>query len=232
MQFFPLRFVHLEKPKKKLLSSQSWRVERSRPKFCANSWPEVARQVALCWVCDTFTSPPSLPRSAPVATCSGDASSAFVEAPKSRQLYVTYTTRGRKERGRQTDRATAYARAPHTLDGSFECLYLCTLLSQSPAAACLPLATRHLPHATCHLPLALFAWLRIILTTFGRKRHTNFIGKLSVRASATAITSQTNVHEVGVLDVMTRCRLNEHHNKSCLCEWETCGKSLSYLTLV
>lgn len=40
-----------------------------------------------------------------------------------------------------------------------------------------------LPHATCHMPLSnspLFAWLRIILTTFwGRAKgtHTNFIGQ-------------------------------------------------------
>lgn len=169
MQFFPLRFVHLQKAQKKSCGPAKVDVWKGPDQSFVPTHGQKLPDKLLCAEC------------------------AFVEAPKSRQLYVTYTTRGRKERDRQTDRATAYARAPHTLDGSFECLYLCTLLSHSPAAACLPLATRHLPHATCHLPLALFAWLGIILTTFGRKRHTNFIGKLLVRVSATAITSQTNV---------------------------------------
>lgn len=192
MQFFPLRFVHLHKPKKKLVV---------RPKLtCGKVQTKVLCQL-MARSCQTSCSVLSVRHfcvhALPLLHPLRPALATLLAHLSRRQKvgsFMWHTRWGDEERDRQTEGQTE--RPPtlvsRTLDGSFECLYLCTLLSQSPAA-CLLLATRHLPHATCHLPLALFAWLRIILTTFGRKRHTNFIGKLLVRASATAITSQTNV---------------------------------------
>lgn len=152
MQFFPLRFVHSEKNLVVRPKLDVWR--GTVAKFCANSCPEVARQVVL-------------PRSS-------QSSSAFVRRQKVGSFMWHIGPRSGKG---LRERRTAYVRCYH--DGSFECLYLCTLLSQLPVA-CLAC---HTPLATCHMPLSnspLFAWLRIILTTFwGRAKgtHTNFIGQ-------------------------------------------------------
>lgn len=110
MQFFPLRFVQLDKPKKTCCPAKVDVWKGPDQSFVPTHGQKLPDKL-LCAECATLLRARRA-SSAPIATCSGDASSAFVEAPKSRQLYVTYTTRGRRQG--QTDRATAYARFPHT----------------------------------------------------------------------------------------------------------------------